>query len=179
MLCSVMTQFRRALRCDKWRSGVRGTRPLRTPSQTQGDLAMTADEFLERHQWDFCKAFLERADKSGELLRALLLTVGSAGVAFALQQIASSGSRRHIFAAFVFAIGVSIVFWSWDLQKRKAKARFQLMRDKTISDYRNWENGNEIDGIKQQYKSNLWMDRTAACALALGAFIEALILVLR
>jgi hypothetical protein len=72
---------------------------------------------LEDHRWELCKAFLERADKSGELLRALLFAAGSAGVAFALQQIARS--RWHFVAAALFAVGVIIVFWSWDLQKRK------------------------------------------------------------
>jgi hypothetical protein len=43
---------------------------------------------LEDHRWELCKVFLERADKSGELLRALLFAAGSAGVALALQQIA-------------------------------------------------------------------------------------------
>jgi hypothetical protein len=122
-----------------------------------------ADKFLEDHRWELCKAYLERADKSGELLRALLFAAGSAGVGFSLRQSAIGNAKCHIFAAALFGIGVGVVFWSWDLQKRKARDRFTTVRDKGVEAYL----ANE-----RTIQSNRALDRTAFVLLAVGAALE-------
>jgi L-lactate permease len=124
---------------------------------------MSEKSFLENHRWELCKAYLERADKSGELLRALLFAVGSAGTGFCLRQSATGNAKCHIFAAALFGLGVGVVFWSWDLQKRKARDRFTTVRDDGINEYLKKEKTIQIN--------RAW-DISAFVLLAVGAALE-------
>jgi hypothetical protein len=120
------------------------------------------ESFLDQHRWDFCKAFLERADKSADLLRALLFAAGGAGVGFSLNQI-DEDSKLHILPAAIFAIAIVVVYGSWDLQKRKARKRFELVRDEGMAAYL----ANE-----KNTASNRFLDTTAAVLLVLAVILE-------
>lgn len=122
-----------------------------------------AKSFLEEHRWDLCKSFLDRADKSSDISRALLFTASGAGVAFAIQQI-EGDERGHLIAAFFFAAAIVMLYWSWDRQKVKARKRFTLLRDEGVNAY--LENEKEA-------RSNRGLDWIAFILLAIGAFIEA------
>jgi hypothetical protein len=54
-----------------------------------------------------------------------------------------------------------------------------LVRDKGIDAYLKWEKGERIEGVDQQYESNLRYDRAAAIALGAGGVAEAIILLCR
>jgi hypothetical protein len=136
---------------------------------------MPKPSFLEAHRWELCKAFLERADKAGETLRVLLFTTDGAGIGFSLHQATNDGSKWHILAAVFFAISIVVVYWSWDLQKRKAVQRFQLVRDKGISAYLAWEHEETIEGVQQEYESNKSMDSIAAVILGLAVIFEGIL----
>jgi len=122
-----------------------------------------AKSFLEEHRWDLCKSFLERADRSADISRALLFTASGAGVAFAIQQI-EADERGHLIAAIFFAASIVMLSWSWDPQKVKARKRFTLLRDEGVNAY--LENENEV-------ASNRRLDWIAFLLLAIGASIEA------
>lgn len=122
-----------------------------------------AKSFLEEHRWDLCKSFLERADTSADISRALLFTASGAGVAFAIQQI-EADERGHLIAAIFFAASIVMLYWSWDRQKVKARKRFTLLRDEGVNAY--LENENEV-------ASNRRLDWIAFLLLAIGASIEA------
>ena len=120
------------------------------------------ESFLDKHRWEFCKVFLERADKSADLLRALLFAAGGAGVGFSLNQI-DDDSKSHILPAAIFGIAVVCVYWSWDLQKRKARKRFELVRDEGMAAYL----ANEKNIAK-----NRFLDNIAAGFIVLAALLE-------
>ena len=120
------------------------------------------ESFLDQHRWDFCKAFLERADKSADLLRALLFAAGGAGVGFSLNQI-DEDSKLHTLPAAIFAIAVGVVYCSWDRQKRKAKQRFELVRDEGMAAYL----ANE-----KKIASNRLLDNFAFASIVFAVILE-------
>jgi hypothetical protein len=136
---------------------------------------MPKPSFLEEHRWELCKAFLERADKAGETLRALLFAAGGAGIGFSLHQAANGGSKWNVLGAVIFAISIAIVYWSWDLQKRKAVQRFELVRDKSVSAYLAWEKKEPTEGVEQEYESNEQMDSIAAAMFGTAVIFEGLL----
>jgi hypothetical protein len=121
--------------------------------------------FLDEHRWDLCKSFLDRADRSADVMRALLFTASSAGVGFSLHQT-EPDSKCHLISVALFAVAVAVVFWSWDLQKRKARERFKLIRDEGVAAYI----ANEKD-----MPSDRRLDWIAAGAAGLAVIVEGLL----
>ena len=109
------------------------------------------ETFLESHRWDLCKAFLERADRSAELLRGLTLSIATAGLGYALHERSGGGSAFHVVSAILFGGAVALTYISWDLQKRKARKRFKvaleegtaayLIHERDVPSNREWDLG--------------------------------------
>lgn len=110
--------------------------------------------------------FLERADKSAELLRSILFAAGSAGLWFVLQSAKPSELKWHSMSAVAFLAVIITVYWSWDLQKRKARRRYEILRDEGVVAY--VENENVIS-------SNRRLDLFAFLFLLVAALIEVLL----
>ena len=68
-----------------------------------------------------------------------------------------------------------MVYWSWDLQKRKALQRFELVRDTGVSAYLAWEKGEQNESAWQKYKSNRRLDWIAVATLAVAVVFDGLL----
>jgi hypothetical protein len=95
-------------------------------------------------------------------LRALLFAAGGAGVGFSLNQI-DDDSKLHIVPAAIFAIAIVLVYWSWDLQKGKARKRFELVRDEGMAAY---------IANEKKIASNSFLDRIAFVVLCSAGILE-------
>jgi hypothetical protein len=108
-------------------------------------------------------------------LRALLFAAGGAGIGFSLHERTGGGSKYHVLAAALFVVAIVMVYWSWDLQKRKARQRFELVRDTGVSAYLAWEKGEQNESAWQKYKSNRRLDWIAVATLAVAVVFEGLL----
>jgi CRISPR/Cas system-associated protein Cas10 (large subunit of type III CRISPR-Cas system) len=106
-------------------------------------------------------ALLERSDKSGETMRALLFIAAAGAFAFILQQQSGETIGHHIWPLVLFGLTAALAFCSWDYQKKKAGEKFEKLRDHGMDAYR-----------KTTGFPNYWIDRLAGIIFAIGVGIE-------
>jgi hypothetical protein len=119
-------------------------------------------DFADVTRKELMLAFLARSDHSANIIRTILFTVSSAGIAFVYQR--EPPALIHIVTVACFLLAAILVFVSWDIQKRKSLGRFEALRDTGAEAYR---------GLITT--SNFLFDRTAAALILIGVLWEGIV----
>jgi hypothetical protein len=122
------------------------------------DQAETDDSKFEKDvRVDLTLDLLERADKAGETIRALLFAGIGAGLALLLYEPTPSPGFFHVLAVLVMLGAGGSVIYSWHIQKKKAIKRFKAVLKNGVTGYvavqRNW-NQNKWKSMAIRWRSS-------------------------
>jgi hypothetical protein len=124
----------------------------------------------EERQWELALASLQRANESTNYLRTLMFVAAAGLVFFVLPEIRAA-LPRNVFLAHMAALALSIVvicllFYSWHIQRMKARERFNYLRDGNYEAYLQYDKAVETISPKRDSQ----MDALAFLVL-LSAFV--------
>lgn len=90
-------------------------------------------------QWELAMAFLRRADEAANYLRTLLFAASGGFAIYLLPQLKAGDPGGalwgRVLATASTAVAIFLLVYSWQLQKRKARERFDYLRDGNYDAY--------------------------------------------
>lgn len=129
---------------------------------------------------DLTLALLNRADYTGETMRALLFAASGAALGIVLIEH-SSASKWHVLPVVFFLAAATVVFFSWRRQKLKAIDRYNTVLKHSVRCYielqERWDREQTISFRPEwnlNWFSNLLRDTFAAGLLGFGVALEIL-----
>src|SRR5262245_3275030 len=141
-----------------------------TPPKTEEKPAPT-----DERQWQLALAYLERAERSADLLRLALFVAAAGFAALLLLEIVAGLSRvlviGHIAASGLCALAMCLVFRAWRGQSEKARERFKYLRAKDYDNYLQYDSAAEQIGGKNAAAA----DRLAFLCLLAALMVEIVI----
>lgn len=126
----------------------------------------------DERQWELALASLQRANESTNYLRLLMFVAAGGLVAFALPELKSTLPRAALHAhggAIVLSLlSICILFYSWHVQRVKARERFTYLRDRNYDAYLQYDKAVETISSKRDGR----LDALAFLALLIAFAIE-------
>ena len=126
-------------------------------------------ELSEERQWQLALASLQRANESTNYLRMLMFAAASGLIFFVLPEIRTAIPRiallAHLAATALSGIAICVLFYSWHIQRMKARERFNYLRDGNYDAYLQYDKAVETISSKRDSRIDF-----VAFVLLLAAF---------
>jgi hypothetical protein len=126
----------------------------------------------DERQWELALASLQRANESTNYLRVLMFVAAGGLLVFALPELQSTLPRgvlhAHGGAIVLSLLSICILFYSWHIQRVKARERFTYLRDRNYEAYLQYDKAVETISSKRDGR----LDALAFFALLVGFAIE-------
>lgn len=126
----------------------------------------------DERQWELALASLQRANESTNYLRILMFVAAGGLVVFVLPELQSTLPRAalhaHAGAIVVAMLSICILFYSWHIQRVKARERFTYLRDRNYEAYLQYDKAVETISSKRDSR----LDALAFLALLVAFAIE-------
>jgi len=151
-----------------------------TTDQTTGGKPGLSDE----RQWELALASLNRANESTNYLRTLMFVAAGALVFFVLPELRAALPRAvllwHMVALALSILAICMLFYSWHIQRVKARERFNYLRDGNYEAYLQYDKAVETISAKRDSRIDLvaFLTLLAAFAVEIVARYQALSAVL-
>jgi len=151
--------------------------------QTTSQTTTGKAELSEERQWELALASLQRANESTNYLRTLMFVAAGGLFFFILPEMRASIPRSaligHLAAAVLSVLAICIQFYSWHIQRVKARERFNYLRDGNYEAYVQYDKAVETISSKRDSAADFlaFVVLLAAFAAELAARYQALIAV--
>src|SRR5262245_22285317 len=126
----------------------------------------------DERQWQLAIAYLERAERSADLLRLALFAAAVASVALLLPEITAGLPRAlllgHLAATALGVLAMGLVFYAWRGQSEKSRERFKYLRARDYENYLQYDSAAEMITAPRAARA----DRLAFLCLIAALIIE-------
>lgn len=110
-------------------------------------------DLAEERQWELALASLQRVNESTNHLRTLMFIAAGGLIFFVLPEVRASIPRialwGHLAATALSALAICILFYSWHIQRVKARERFNYLRDGNYDSYLQYDKSVETISSKR------------------------------
>jgi hypothetical protein len=137
-------------------------------------------ELSEDRRWDLALASLHRANESTNYLRTLMFVAAGGLVFFILPELRASVPKAailgHLVAVFLSVLAASVLFYSWHIQRVKARERFNYLRGGNYDAYLQYDKAVETISSKRDSRTDFlaFVILLAAFAVEIAARYQAL-----
>lgn len=136
-----------------------------TNGESEDQIPLEPDD---AQKWELLLLLRRRADESGSTLRALLILLATASLAYVMEKDPTTTSNQLSLPVLSFALAIATLVWSWNLQKDKSIKRMLKLRDEGYQAFLAGEKKNKFNFMKH---NNIW-DNTSFFFIAFGAVSE-------
>lgn len=107
---------------------------------SRGREKKAAKQFTDENRWPLAKQYLDRADHSANIIRGFLFSAATGAIGFIVHEAQPRMLHLHLLPLILLGGGAALVVFSWDIQKGKAKRRFDALRDGEDFPTERWHN---------------------------------------